>query len=96
MPPLCSRADRIATASPPESGFAATIGVTRLETTTNRRFAAFVRENTESANRGFPAAPARPVKAKSLSIISASPQHASVNTGRFDYVPVAIIWLGQF
>jgi hypothetical protein len=96
MPPLSCRADRIATASPPESGFAATVGVTRLETTTNRRFAAFAREKTKSANRGFPAMPARPVKAKSLSVISASPQIAWVNTGQLDYVPVAIIWLRQF
>jgi hypothetical protein len=40
--------------------------------------------------------PARPVKAKSLSVISASPQIAWVNTGQLDYVPVAIIWLRQF
>jgi hypothetical protein len=78
MPPLCCRADRIATASPPESGFAATIGVTRLETTTNRLFTAFARENTESANRGSLAASARPAKTKLLSAIPASPQDASV------------------
>jgi hypothetical protein len=44
-----------------------------LETTTKRRLAAFARENTKSANLGFPAASARPVKAKSVSVISASP-----------------------
>ena len=74
----------------------AAFGVTRLETTTKRLLAAVTRENTESANRGFRAASARPVKAKSLSVIFASPQHVSVNAGRFDYVPVAIIWLRQF
>jgi hypothetical protein len=50
-----------------------------LETTTNRLFAAFARENTESANRGFLATSARPAKTKSLSVISASPQDASAN-----------------
>jgi hypothetical protein len=49
-----------------------------LETTTNRLFAAFARENTESANRGSLAASARPAKTKLLSAIPASPQDASV------------------
>jgi hypothetical protein len=96
MPPLSCRADRIATASPPESGFAAAFGVTRLETTTKRLFAAFARTNTESANRGFLAASVRPAKKKSLSAISASPQAASTNTRSVDYVPPAIIRLRYF
>jgi hypothetical protein len=83
MPPLCCRADRIATASPPESGFAAAVGVTRLEITTNRLCTAFARANTESANRGFLATSARPGKTKSLSAIPTSPQAASVNAGSF-------------
>ncbi|MGA7266103.1 MAG: hypothetical protein WA709_32650 [Stellaceae bacterium] len=67
-----------------------------METTTNRRFAAFARENTESANRGFLTASARLGKTKSLSAIHASPQAASVNAGSFDCVPAAIIGLRQF
>jgi hypothetical protein len=67
-----------------------------LETTTNRLFAAFGRENTESANRGFLGASAQPGKTKLLSAIPASPQAASVNTGSFDYVPAAIIRLSYF
>jgi hypothetical protein len=67
-----------------------------LETTTNRLFAAFARENTESANLGFLAASARPAKTKLLSAISVSPQGALANAGSFDYVPVAIIRLSYF
>jgi hypothetical protein len=59
-----------------------------LETTTNRLFAAFARENTESAKRDFLAASARLGKTKSLSTIPASPQAASANAGSFDYVPL--------